>query len=397
MWSKTVSKLKLNKQLLQMAITAVCLLALTTAIFLYAGGYRLKKNDDTSSVQIRTTGMVSVKSIPQGASVYINGVLVTATNNTIPGVEPGKHLLKVVKAGYATWTKDIEVFPELATDITAVLISQTPRLEPLTNTGAKNPTISPTLTELAFLSSESESPGIGVVSLSEGTLSLFKSTPSVVLMDTATFKYSQSKSLEWSPDEKSLLIQLADGKYQLFNLVDKTTPSAMSEAQVAATRSDWDADTLVKRKAFIEKIDIPQELTDQAVAKETLWAPDGKKFLYQKPNGAQTEYRVYNSEKPLPVGEQVDAVVFTTTTTDPQPQVSWYSDSFHLILTEGNPEMDKHGTIYIIRIDGTNKTEIYNNTLYSSKAFVAPGGDKLVVLTSFKSADQTNLYTIGLR
>ena len=375
----------------------MCLLALTTAIFLYAGGYRLKKDQDTSKVQIRSTGMVSVKSVPQGASVYINGVLATATNNTIPSVEPGKHLLKVVKNGYATWTKEIEVFPELATDITAILVSQTPRLEPLTNTGAKNPAVSPTLTKLAFLSSDAESPGIWVVSLSEGTLNLFKSTPSVVLKDSSITKYSQSKSIEWSPDEKTLLIQLDDGKYQLFNLVDKTVQSIPTETQVKTIRAGWDADTLEKRKAFIEKLDIPQELQEQAVAKDSLWAPDEKKFLYKKLTGNQTEYRVYNSEKPLPVGEQVNAVVFTTNTADPQPQISWYSDSFHLILTEGNINTDKRGTIYVIRIDGTNKTEIYNNTLYSGSVFVAPGGDRLVVLTSFKSFDQTDLYTIGIR
>ena len=380
-----------------MAVTAICLLALTTAIFLYAGGYRLKKDQDTSTVQIRSTGMISIKSIPQGASVYINGVLVTATNNTIPGVEPGKHLLKVVKNGYTTWTKEVEVFPELATDITAVLVSQTPRLEPLTNTGARNPTVSPTLTKLAFLSDDTESPGIWVVSLSEGTLSLFKSTPSVVLKDTSLIKYSQSKSLEWSADEKALLITLEDGRYQLFNLVDKTIQNVFTETQVKAIRTGWDADTLEKRKAFIEKLDIPQELQELAVSKDSTWAPDEKKFLYKKPKGNQTEYRVYNSEKPLPVGEQVDTVVFTTNTADPQPQISWYSDSFHLILTEGNIETDKRGTIYIIRIDGTNKTEIYNNTLYSNSVFVAPGGDKLVVLTSFKSSGQTDLYTIGLR
>jgi hypothetical protein len=388
---------KPNKDVIQMAVTGMSLLALTTTIFLYAGGYRLKKDKENNVVQIRSTGMVSVKSIPEGANVYINGVLATATNNTISGVEPGKHQLKVVKNGYSPWSKEIEVFPELATDITAVLISQTPRLEPLTSTGAKMPTLSPTLTKLAFLSEDAEAPGIWVVSLSEGTLNLFKSTPSVVLKDTLLTKYSLSKSMEWSSDEKSLLIQLNDGRYQLFNLSDKTIKSVLIDDGIAKLKEAWDTDILEKRKLFIEKLDIPQELKELAVTKDSLWAPDQKKFLYKKINGDQTEYRVYNSEKPLPVGEQVDAVVFSTKTTDPQAQANWYSDSFHLILTEGNIETDKKGIIYIIRIDGTNKTEIYNNTLYSNQAFVAPGGDKVVVLTSFKSSGQTDLYTIGIR
>jgi len=386
-----------KKEILQLILTAISLVTLTTAIFLYAGGYRLKKDEDKSTVVLKSTGLASVKSIPQGASVYINGVLATATNNTISGIEPGKHTIKVVKNGYAPWSKEIEIFPELATDITAVLISQSPRLEPLTNTGASKPTLSPTLTKLAFSSSDAEAPGIWVVSLTEGTLNLFRSSPSVVLKDTSITNYSKSKQLEWSPDEKYLLIQLENDRYQLFDVANKTVESVIAQKQLDDLRTEWETTALTKKKAFIEKLDIPQELQDPAVSKDSIWAPDGKKFLYKMITGDTTDYRVYNSEKPLPVGEKVDASVFTTKTVDAQPKITWYSDSFHLILTEGDIDTNKQGTIYIIRIDGTNKTEIYNNTLYSDQVFSTPGGDKLVVLTSFKSSDQTDLYTIGIR
>ncbi len=386
-----------KKEILQLIITGLSLITLTTAIFLYAGGYRLKKDEDKSGIVLKSTGLVSVKSIPQGASVYINGVLATATNNTISGVEPGKHTIKVVKNGYAPWSKEIEVFPELATDITAVLISQSPRLEPLTNTGASKPTLSPTLTKLAFLSSDAETPGIWVVSLTESTLNLFRSGPNVVLKDTLTTKYSKSKILEWSPDEKFLLIQLENDRYQVFDIQNKSVESLLTQEQVSNLTASWKTVALTKKKAFIEKLDIPQEMQETAISEDSVWAPDGKKFLYKKIKGDSIEYRVFNSEKPLPVGEQVDASVFSVKASDPQPKITWYSDSFHLILAEGNIENDKRGTISIIRIDGSNKTEIYNNTLYSDQVFATPNGDKLVVLTSFKSSGQTDLYTIGIR
>ena len=60
-------------------------------------------------------------------------------------------------------------------------------------------------------------------------------------------------------------------------------------------------------------------------------------------------------------------------------------------------ENEKRGFIILIRIDGTNKTEIYNNTLLSDQVYSAPGGDKLIILTSFKSGDQTDLYTVSIR
>ena len=60
-------------------------------------------------------------------------------------------------------------------------------------------------------------------------------------------------------------------------------------------------------------------------------------------------------------------------------------------------EEKNRGTISIIRIDGTNKTEIYNNTMYSDNVYSGPGGDKLIMLTTFKSTGATNLYTLGIR
>ena len=87
----------------------------------------------------------------------------------------------------------------------------------------------------------------------------------------------------------------------------------------------------------------------------------------------------------------------TTDIDSPQPKISWYTDSLHLILVEGDVEKEKKGIISLIRIDGSNKAEIYNNTLYSDRAFSTPGGDKIIILTSFKSGDQTDLYTVSIR
>jgi len=102
-------------------------------------------------------------------------------------------------------------------------------------------------------------------------------------------------------------------------------------------------------------------------------------------------------EKPLPVGEQIETNVFEYPVSSQQPKISWYSDSFHIILTEFYSENDKKGKISIVRIDGTNKIEIYNNTLYSDIVYSTPGGDKLIILTSFRSSGQTDLYTLGIK
>lgn len=383
----------MKKYWFQTFITVTILLGITTVIFLYTAGYRLQKNDNLN-VDFRKTGIISAKSIPEGANVYLNEVLKTATDDTIAALDPGFYKLKIVKNGFVTWEKEVEVFAELVTDITAVLVSQSPRLEPLTNTGARVPVISNSLNKLAYFSKDKTQPGIWVIPLTQTGLSLFKSEPFIAIEDTFSTIFSNGKSIEWSPDEQELLVQTANDVYYLIDINTKTTQSTTSPETV---RERWDEDLLKARTDFIEKIDIPEEMIEIATSKESLWSPDEKKFLYKVKTKQETQYRVYNMEKPIPVGEKVDNLVFTIANDAPAPIVSWYADSFHLILTEGDVTTNTQGVISLIRIDGTNKTEVYKGTMFSDSVFSAPGGDKLIFLTSFRSDKQTNLYTIGIR
>jgi hypothetical protein len=379
---------------LETFLTIVIIFGVTTVLFLYTKGYRLNK-ENTNTLDLKKTGMISAKSIPEGASVSLDGKLVTATNSTVSGVIPGQHDLKISKKGFVDWEKNISVYEDLVTDITAVLVSQSPRIEPLTNTGAKFASISPSLSKLAFFSDDQEKPGIWLIPLSNGAINnFFKGTPTVELEDTKFVKYSQGTSIEWSSDERKLLIQ---GVGKIYYVLDLATNTAETTSSPDLIRKEWQ-DLLVKKHTdLIQNLELPENISQMALSPKAMWAPDEKKFLYTVQNGNQLEYKVYDMEKPIPVGENADTVVFTTTVTDTQPKVTWYADSFHLIMVEGNVQTDKRGKISIVRIDGTNKTEIYNNTLMSDTVFSAPGGDKVIILTSFKSGDQTDLYTIGIR
>ena len=162
-------------------------------------------------------------------------------------------------------------------------------------------------------------------------------------------------------------------------------------------KQEWETVAKQKRDDLISKLEITSDVKQLATSTRAVWAPDEKKFLYTTQVGSEIEYRVYNLEKPLPVGEKEETLVLKVSINSPQPKLTWYSDSFHLIMVEGNVAADKKGTISIIRIDGTNKVEIYNNTLYSDAVFSAPSGDKVIMLTSFKSSGQTDLYTVSIR
>lgn len=404
----------MNKNyLLKTLITAFIILSVSTLLYLYTAGYRLEKGEE-EPVDIRITGMISAKSIPESASVYLNDKLVTATNDSIPGIEPGKYDLKITKSGFVPWKKEIEVYPELVTDITAVLISQTPRIEPLTNTGARNPVMAPSLSAIAYFSQDEENPGVWVMPLIYNRLSFFSATPSVVLEDTTYVKFSEGLGIFWSPDEKQLLVQQNETDYYLVDLVSDSARSLTTD-NLEELLTKWEKERLEIRENAIEKADLTEEIKEKALAKESNWAPDNKKFLYAQNNGrGQIEYHVYNLEKPLPVGEKAENTVLTTVANDPQPKLSWYADSFHLIMVEipdqeqvsgqkslqeksDTREEPTKGRVSLIRIDGSNKTEIYNNNIFSNAVYSSPGGDKIILLTSFRSEGQTNLYTVSIR
>lgn len=373
----------------------LAILTVTVGIFLYSAGYRLKKPEQGVTVDFKKTGMISARSIPEGAYVYINGVLKSATNNSIGSLDPGLYKLKIIKAGFMPWEKEVEVFPELVTDITAVLVSQTPRLEPLTNTGARNPVISPSFNKLAYFSEGSEKPGIWVIPLTgAGGFNIFRTDPYIAIEDNPLSLFSDGKSIVWSPDEEQMLVQNGKDQYFVITLATKQTERVLDPKPIL---QKWDDELLKKRQYVVDTIDLPDELKKLATAPEASWAPDGKKFMYKRKNEATIEYRVFNMEKPLPVNEKEDNLVFSLPALAPQPKIAWYSDSFHLILTEGEIDKDKRGIISLIRIDGTNRTELYNNTMFEDEVFSAPGGEKIIFSTSYRSDGLTNLYTLSIR
>ncbi len=275
------------------AVSALVLIGATIGVYMYTSGLRIDKEGE-----LKSTGMVAVKSVPNGANVYLNDELKTATDGTIQGLNPGKYNLKVMRNGFTIWQKEIEVFEQLVTDITSVLVSKTPRLEPLTSTGARNPVISPSLTKIAYFTKDGENPGVWVYPLGGNLqVNLFKNSPGVVLEDTARTIYSNGEQLEWSPDERELLVSISDAKSSIggrLNLptnnptvtpavsgaptptptvapvipdtkkyfivrLDKQTAESTSSAEL--TRAGWQVEVAQKRELFLSKLQLEDNVT----------------------------------------------------------------------------------------------------------------------------------------
>ena len=127
----------------------------------------------------------------------------------------------------------------------------------MTNTGAAQPIISPSLNKLAYFSKDPLKPGVWVIPLNQGGLSLFKANPYIVIQDTQRNKYSGGTSIEWSPDEKKILVEDAN---KLFYLVDLQIGVAQSTASPEKVRKEWSEELTKKRNLFGTEEDLFKKL-----------------------------------------------------------------------------------------------------------------------------------------
>src|SRR5260221_6544230 len=136
----------MRKQLL-LSLGILAFLALATImVILYGEGYRFGFN---GKPEVVGTGLLVATSSPDGAQVFVNNHLTTATNNTI-NLFPGTYSVKIFKDGYFSWQKQIVVQKEVVAKAEALLFPTAPQLASLTQTGVSHPVIDPTLTKVAF-------------------------------------------------------------------------------------------------------------------------------------------------------------------------------------------------------------------------------------------------------
>src|SRR3989338_7090012 len=84
--------------------TIIFLFLVTTAVVLYGRGYNFSFGD--GKIGLLGTGLLAATSQPDGAGIYINNHLTSATNNTV-SLSPGQYDIKIVKSGYFPWQKKI--------------------------------------------------------------------------------------------------------------------------------------------------------------------------------------------------------------------------------------------------------------------------------------------------
>ncbi|HZZ98920.1 MAG TPA: PEGA domain-containing protein [Candidatus Saccharimonadia bacterium] len=265
-----------SKRFLITFLTAVVIIAGTLVAIQFAKGYRPGQKGI-----LQGTGLLAANSFPNGAQVYLNGKLTTATDNTL-NLEPGTYDIQIKKDGYVTWEKSLRIENELVTQTNAVLFPSAPSLTPLTFTGASNLSVSPDGQKIAFYvasASAQAKNGLYVLDLTDSMLSL-QHGPRQIAQAPNTTDFAKAKLL-WSPDSAQILVS-----YDGHNLLlDPNRMNSVSDAQdityqLPTVFSQWEEDLYKRERTRLAKFPDAIQYIATASAKNVYFSPDDYRILY---------------------------------------------------------------------------------------------------------------------
>ena len=114
----------MRTRILLFLLSLILVPTITVGVILFARGYRFSPRQQA----FRVTGLLSATSLPNGASIYINNELKSATDTTL-NLPPGNYQVKVKKEGYSPWEKTLTIAPEVVTRINPLLFPSVPSLK----------------------------------------------------------------------------------------------------------------------------------------------------------------------------------------------------------------------------------------------------------------------------
>jgi len=409
---------KLRVFLALATLASVTLLA--TGVFLYAKGYRLSEE----GFKLTPSGLLVVKSDPDGAQLFINGELETATNANI-SIAPGTYDVSIRRDGFLSWNKRLTVEKEEVTQVDAVLFPSAPSLTALTFDGVGRTVATPELTKVAyevpptqnfFNSEEAKKAGLWVIELLNLPLG-FSNEPRQI-----TDANLEDASWIWSPDRRELLLNTTAGVFLLdagkFTTQDKLVNVTSRRENILL---EWQDEKNQKLSAQLNKL--PEEIQGilERKAASIVFAPDETKVLYTASGeeiipeelvsplpGASTQKQerdikngrtyVYDikEDRNFLVSEtrvSLDTINYLSGKNNQEPQnaLRWFPTSSHLVLVE----KDK---VTIMDYDGTNKQQIYSGNYVLAHAYPFVNRARILILTNLGAeSTPTNLYSLSLK
>ena len=391
-----------KKQILIYLTILLFLILGTTLVIVYGKGYRF--NLDQGKIGVLGTGLLVATSSPDGAGIFINNHLTTATNNTI-NLAPGDYDVKIAKAGYFPWEKKIKIQKEVVSKADALLLPTAPKLESITESGVGAPVIDPSFTKVAFTVS-GDSPrknGIYILDMTSRPILTLQSSSTQIADDTAdTFSQAQ---LAWSPDAQQLTATITNQAKSITTYLLTSSfnqnPKDVTEV-LLGIQTTWAQQKQKKEKAQIDGLKPKLKKTIVEDFNISSWSDDETKILYTASASATLPIILdppligTNStpeERSITKGSiyVYDLKEDKNYKIDIQAPLSWFPDSNHLIFVNNRQ-------IQMMDYDGTNKITVYAGPFVDSYVFPWPDGSKIVILTNLGNPNiPPNLYTIGLK
>lgn len=388
-------------------LLSIFLMVLVGAYFVIrlAQGY----SPDISTKSLRPSGILVATSIPDGAQLYIDGRLKSATNTTI-NLTPGEYEVEIKKDGYSSWKKILTIKKELVAKTDAYLFPTFPNLQSLTFTGAQNPFLSPDGQKVVFAVSQSsvDKNGLWVLDLGDRPLGLPRDPRKIVISAPGGRDFVLAE-LEWSPDSKQILATLTTGTRQENFLLEANQLNPANRlidvtSQLTVIRADWEKEEQLRFKAQSAKLP-PKllEILTNSVA-DIQFSLDETKILYtatasaQIPEGltqplpaASTQPENRNLEpRKIYVYDIKEDRNFYLMDKDETKKLTWFPTSKHIFIVQ-------EGKITIAEYDNTNWVEVYTGPFEDSFAYSFPAGNRILVLTTLGKDTPPNLYAISLR
>jgi hypothetical protein len=395
-----------RKSLLIILSVALIVVTSTLLISIFARGYRL---DTNNGFKLKVTGLLSATSKPKSASVYVDNLLVTATDDTL-NLTPGNYQIKISKDGYFPWEKNIQIKPELVYQTDAQLFRSSSELKPITQSKIINPVTSPDGTKIIYAvastSATSKENGLYLLELTELPLLMSKSTQRLLSLNSTYLDWSKY-SFEFSPNSKQVLAtSKINPNIYLFSLDQALNSKNLFDvsSRLSQIKSDWQNIQTQNTQAKLEKL--PIELrsiiaTDSAILS---FNTSEDKILYQVSDSAklsqhfitpppaqstQTQQRILQKDSYY-IYDLKDDTNFLIGDSS-MSQISWLPYSNNIIYFQ-----DKK--INVIEYDRTNYQNLYStNYLPPNLLLPTPDGYRLIISLSTSKSSPENLYSITIK
>lgn len=444
--------LKVNKRLLYPLFSAVVLILGTYIAIQYATG-ALRVSEEGI---IQGSGLLSATSDPKGAELWLDGRLVSATDDTLY-LEPKTYDVQILKEGFSPWQKNITVMPEVVAQANARLFPIASSLTPLTFSGVHDILPSPDGQKLLYYTASQsavQKNGLYILDLTTGTFNLQRG-PRQIVADAPGYDLTAA-SIIWSPDSSEILL-ITDRKEVLLNPDQLQSIAQLPDVSLRRELilSEWEEEMYLRERQYLATFapEIIRVATESA--KNVYFSPSKKMILYTATEsailadelippvpGASTQAQVrtlkpgyiyvYDREEDrnFELGPEPDATAAAkyllandlssrvTQSLAASPSAFTSLQATESAVTADNfrryhsplfantfqwyPD-SKHllfvsdNTVRIVEHEGTNNTSLYSGPFDNTFLYPWPDGNRVLITTTFSPTAAPNLYAIELR